>query len=236
MEKLFNKLFPLKCLNCGQIGECICDNCLYDCDILTTQYCIYCDKPSFKGITHKDCYIKNINQITQNLSVFKYHNLVRDVIKTSKFGSKRFITLKKLSYEACILLNEWGFEFIGFVVVPVPSSKSSLKSRGFNQAELISEIVARKLNLKIDNSILNRKLDTTHQYKLKKYDRAKNLKGSFEVTKNIEGLKILIVDDIITTGSTFKEIAKVLYKEKASQVRCLSISKKIKYLKKVKNN
>ena len=56
------------------------------------------------------------------------------------------------------------------------------------------------------------------------------------VTKNIEGLKILIVDDIITTGSTFKEIAKVLYKEKASQVRCLSISKKIKYLKKVKNN
>lgn len=228
MDKIFNKLFPPTCLNCNQIGECICDNCLYNCEILSAQFCVVCDKPSFNGFTHKSCFLQSKKQITQSISVFKYQNLVRDSIKTSKFGSKKFITLKKLAYESAYLLKEWGFVFKDFIIVPVPPTKSRYKLRGFNQAQIIAEIYSNKLNLNIENSIISRIKDTKHQYKLDKFERNKNIKNSFLVNKNINGLKILIIDDIITTASTLKEISNELYKNGVKEVRCLTLSKKFK--------
>ena len=114
MENLFNKIFPLKCIFCEQIGEIICENCLYDCDILDLQYCIVCDKPSFYGFTHDKCLINNPNAPKQCISVYKYKEKIRDIIKISKFGSKRFFVLKKLCYESCYLIKEWGFLFKNF--------------------------------------------------------------------------------------------------------------------------
>lgn len=224
-------MFPLTCINCKEVGEIICDNCLYNCQILDTQFCISCDKPSFNGFTHKKCYLQNKSQITQNISIFNYKDLVRECIKTSKFGAKRFITLKKLAYEACYLLNEFNHLFKGFTIVPVPSSNKRINKRGFNQSLIIAKIFSKKLQIPLDNSIINRKLDTTHQFKLNKKNRRLNLKGSFVIQKEIKNKKILIVDDIITSGSTLREISDVLYKSGAKEVRSLTLSKMYKKYK-----
>lgn len=230
MNYIFNKFFPLKCRNCGEIGEIICDNCLYNCEILNIQYCIICDKPSLNGFTHKKCFLKNNIKITQNISMFNYKDLIRDSIVTSKFGSKRFLVLKKLSYEASYLLNEFNYAFKDHIIIPVPISKNRNNYRGFNQSYVISNILSKKLCLKVDKSIVERKRDTKHQYKLSKYNRKTNLSNSFFINKNtnLKGLKFLIVDDIITTGSTLKEISKVLYKANAKEVRCFTLSKMFK--------
>jgi len=228
MENLFNKIFPLKCIECGELGEIICDSCLYNTEILNTQYCIYCDKPSFNGYTHLECLRKKRDLPIQTISIYKYENLIRDIIKTSKYGSKKFLVLKKLSYEASYLLKEWAFNFEKYICISVPSSKNKYKYRGFNQAQIIADVVSKKLNLITDDSILTREKDTKAQFKLNKKDRFNNLKNAFNVNKDIKGINILIIDDVVTTGSTIREISKVLYDAGAKRVKCLTISKKFK--------
>ena len=228
MENLFNKIFPLKCIECGELGEIICDSCLYNSEILATQYCIYCDKPSFNGYTHLECIKKQKDIPIQTISIFKYENLIRDVIKTSKYGSKRFMALKKLSYEASYLIYELNFNFEKYICIPVPSSKSKYKYRGFNQAKIIADIISKKLNIPLDDSILTREKDTKAQFSLNKKDRFNNIKNAFKVNKDIKGINILIIDDVITTGSTIREISKVLYAAGAKKVKCLTVSKKFK--------
>lgn len=228
MENLFNKIFPLKCIECGELGEIICDSCLYNSEVLITQYCIYCDKSSFNGYIHLECLKKQKYIPIQTISIFKYENLIRDVIKTSKYGSKRFMALKKLAYEASYLLNEWNFNFEKYVCIPVPSSKNKYKYRGFNQAKIIADIISKKLNLTIDDSILTRERDTKAQFNLNKKDRFINIKNAFKVNRDIVGINILIIDDVITTGSTIREISKVLYAAGAKKVKCLTVSKKFK--------
>jgi len=228
MENLFNKMFPLKCINCGEMGEIICDNCLYDCDLLTTQFCIVCNKPSFYGFTHKECLEKNRYAPRQIISIYKYADTIRSCIKTSKYGSKQFITLKKITYEGIRILNEWGFEFKDFICLPVPSSKGKYIKRGFNQSEIITEIFCKKLNLKMENSILNREKETDAQFTLGKKDRFKNVQNAFKVCKDIKGKNIVLVDDIVTSGATLLEISKVLYENGANRVKCFTLSKKFK--------
>jgi len=230
MENLFNKLFPLKCVNCNQVGEIICDNCLYDCELLTTQYCVVCDKPSFDGFTHKECLKKKPYSPIQVISIYNYANTIRHSIKTSKYGTKQFLALKKVTYEGIRILKEWEYMFEDYICVAIPSTKSKYIRRGFNQSEIITEILSKQLKLQIANNIFIRNKETKAQYYLKRGDRFENVKDAFTVnrSKNIKGKKILLVDDIVTTGATLLEASKILYESGVKDVRCFTLSKKFK--------
>lgn len=233
MNNLLNIIFPLKCINCGQPGEIICDNCLYDCELLTTQYCIVCDRPSFDGYTHKECGLKKRNQSpTQVISIYAYKDTVRDCIKTSKYGSKQFISLKKLIYSGIEILKEWNFDFKDHICISIPSSKKKYKKRGFNQSEILTEIVAKQLHLETQNSFINRVKETQAQYTLDKKERFENLKKAFAINDNsyeyLKDKKVLLIDDVVTTGATLLEATKILYECGVQEVKCLTLSKKFK--------
>lgn len=228
MENLFNKLFPLKCVNCGKVGEIICDNCLYSCDLLPIQYCIVCDKPSFNGITHVKCKDSNKNAPEQVVSVYKYAKVVRHSIKTSKYGYKQFLALKKMTYEGIKVLKEWGFDFKDFICVPVPTTNNKYIKRGFNQAEIIAEIFSKQLHLPMYINIIKRERETKAQYYLGRKNRFENVKDAFKVIGNVSGKNILVVDDIVTTGATLLEISRILYDNGAHKVLGFTLSKKMK--------
>jgi len=231
MDNLLNKLFPLKCINCNQIGEIICDNCLYDCELLTTQYCIVCDKPSFNGDTHTECLKRNPSKTpTQLLSVYNYKDTVRDTIKTSKYGSKKFIALKKLTYESTVIIKEWGLNFDDYICIAIPSSKKRYKKRGFNQSEIITEIIAKRLKLPVYNSIIERIKETEAQHTLGRSNRFENLKDAFSTKDKtfLKDKKIILIDDVVTTGATLLEISKLLYESGVVEVKCITLSKKFK--------
>jgi competence protein ComFC len=227
MDKLFNLLFPPKCLFCNRVGDIFCDYCLAECLLLNPQYCVVCDQISSDGFTHKNC--KGANLPSQSISVYLYTGKIRDCIKFSKYGPKQFAALKKLSDEAGDIAFEWNFiDFSNYVCIPIPVSAKKEAYRGFNQAELIAKTLSWKFNLKYEKSILTRLKDTRSQFNLNRKERFQNLLGSFACTASkVCGRKFLLVDDVCTTGATFLEAARVLYLAGAVDVKCFSLSKKV---------
>ena len=229
MENLINTIFPPKCLFCNEVGDIFCENCISNCNILPTQFCVVCDKPSEDGFTHQKCF-RTGGEASRLICIYEYEGMVRDCIRKSKYSRKEFMALKRLSFEGVTIAFEWGLDFSGFTIVPIPVSKKKEKSRGFNQVDVISRAFSIRFGLKIDNSILSRIKDTKAQHGFGRQQRFLNVKGSFKVNKNLSERKILLLDDICTTGATFLEASKVLYKANASEVWSFGLSKKIREL------
>jgi len=96
--------------------------------------------------------------------------------------------------------------------------------RGFNQTDyLISSVPL----LKVDNRIIKKKRLTKHQAGLSRKERELNLKGAFEVKKNIAGKRILLFDDICTTGGTIRELCKLLHKNNVQEIDILVLCRTI---------
>ena len=231
MENLLKYLFPPKCVFCGSEGEIFCGTCLAECSLLPTQYCLLCDLPSESGYTHKHCAEKaKVPVPSRLLCVYSYSGKVRDCIKFSKYGAKQFLSLRQLCREAAGVYDEmWGV-LATDLCLPIPSSPKKLSSRGFNQANMIAEEFSKKFHLSLNKNLLIRVRNTEAQHTQDREGRRENVRGSFAVTNpsEIKEKKILLVDDISTTGATFIESTKVLYAAGAAEVQCLALSKREK--------
>ena len=231
MENLLKYLFPPRCVFCGNEGEIFCSTCLAECSLLPTQYCLLCDLPSESGYTHKRCAERTrAPSPSRLLCVYSYLGKVRDCIKFSKYGAKQFLSLRHLCREAAGVCAEmWGV-LATDLCLPIPSSPKKLSSRGFNQANMIAEEFSAKFKLSLNKNLLIRVRNTEAQHTQDREGRRENVKGSFAVKspEEIKGKRILLVDDISTTGATFIESAKVLYAAGAAEVQCFALSKREK--------
>jgi len=228
MDNLINKLFPAKCIFCNKVGDIFCENCISDCDLLKKQYCIVCDRLSYQGFTHKKCLKKHTP--LRLYCVFEYKDKVRECIRRSKYYYKEFMALKRLSFEGANLAYEDGFYPKTHIIIPIPASPERMKKRGFNQVEIICRYLNGRFDLPVYKDVLFRVKHTKAQHKIGRKERFENIRGSFAVknSEKIKGKKILLVDDICTTGATFLESSKVLYESGAFEVRCFALSKKVK--------
>jgi competence protein ComFC len=116
------------------------------------------------------------------------------------------------------------------VIMPVPLSKKRLLERGFNQTEVLAEILSKHLGVRIDKQSLARKLHTPlHRAAMDRRARELTVENAFEVTrpKLVKSEKILLVDDVFTSGATASYCAKVLKKKGADKVNVLTIARAI---------
>jgi ComF family protein len=104
------------------------------------------------------------------------------------------------------------------LVVPVPLSLGSLRERGFNQTLLIARPLAKRRRLPLERGLLFKKKETPPQSSLSRSARLRNLRGTFAVKEALDGERILLVDDVITTGATASECARALLRAGASEV------------------
>ena len=115
-------------------------------------------------------------------------------------------------------------------IFPIPLYKSKLKIHGYNQSAIIAKMVSEITKIKYDSKILIKIKNTANQSGLTKSSKGKNLKNSFHISthnkKLIKGKKILLVDDIITTGSTINECSKTLIRNGVSEVIAISIARR----------
>ncbi len=104
------------------------------------------------------------------------------------------------------------------VIIPMPLHPSRLYARGFNQCQEISRPIAKKLSRPIKNNLLYRVTPTKHQTKLSKQQRLKNIQKAFTASNLVEGLRVLLIDDVMTTGTTLQQASKTLLAHKAKTV------------------
>lgn len=206
--KLIDIIYPPRCICCYEVighNRLTCENCAKDLE-KRKNYIDFCT-PDF------NC-----------TSLYQYEGSTKGVISCIKF--KRSLTIckkvgKLLADEAEKMHTNTPFD----LVVYVPMTPKSTAKRGFNQSEVFAKIVSKKLNLKFKKNVLRKIRETEPQKSLKAAQRKTNLKGAFKVCKNVEGKNVLLIDDIITTGVTLKENAKMLYKAGAKKITALTFAK-----------
>ena len=115
------------------------------------------------------------------------------------------------------------------LIVPVPLHPNRIKARGFNQSLVLAEVVASQLRLQVDTQSLTRKKDTEQQSLCTtRFDKARNIKGAFALDKaravGLKGKKILLIDDITTSGNTLRECGIVLSRYTSAPIKAIALA------------
>lgn len=219
-------VFPKKCLSCGKAGRYLCAACIRKQERVF-QICPICFRKSFVGKTHFVC--GNNLSLDGLFCPFYYEGLIRRAILSLKYKFAEEIT-SELSFWTSYFVRQEGLLFRDFILLSVPSDKKRKNWRGFNQSENIGRKVATELDLKFSSKLLVKKKHTPPQTGLKKKERIKNLRGVFDLDpkyreEDLSSYRFLVFDDVWTTGSTIKEITRVLKKNNARQVVALTIAR-----------
>ncbi|HEX8974146.1 MAG TPA: ComF family protein [Patescibacteria group bacterium] len=227
---MLDTLFPIFCLRCHKEGSWICDSCLEKIPINTEQLCPLCEKTetpngrtcfacrkktSLDGLIVAASYRDKL--ISHTIHLFKY-SFVADLHKP--LGG---ILVKALLKTDAELPN---------FIIPVPLHPRRLRWRGFNQAELLSQHLAKNIlpanELAIKTDTLERLRYTGVQKSIKNIrERKSNIAGAFKVKnkQDVFGKTILLIDDVATTGATLFECAKTLKQAGARQVFALVVAR-----------
>ena len=228
VHEWINHLFPTECVMCEkQNNDVICSHCLQQIQPLE-GFCLNCGKPLKSGILHGcgNCIDKELpfnlfislypfSAIDRLIHRFKFHASRRAHKTVAKLIQRGLDSLPKEIQQG---LQE--FE----VAIPIPMHWARRLTREFNHAELIAEIVSKRLEIRLRKNLLVRVKNTQQQALLKGRQRLKNVLGAFKV-KEKPPPKVLLIDDVATTLATLKEAAEELKRAGAECVRCLVLAR-----------
>ncbi|MGE5297792.1 MAG: ComF family protein [Acidobacteriaceae bacterium] len=223
-RNVLDLVFPVFCLGCGKEGVFLCDSCYRRLPRLEALTCVVCEKPSPFGKTHPDCVSRN--RIDGLVSASPYaHPVVKKMVEVLKY---KYVADLSQPMANLILEQVQNFSlsdhFKEFILVPVPLNKWRMRERGFNQSELIAKVLSERLEIPLNNELVIRKRSTKPQADLNKEKRKTNIHGAFEVIGSVPE-KILLLDDVATTGSTLNEIARVLKQKNAREIWALTFAR-----------
>ena len=226
VPKILNFIYPPVCGICGKLNsDFLCKKCE---KILESEAVFGVDK--YKKIERKKENIKNNfnnkKYFDEHLYIFLYQGIIRRIILKYKFQEEAYLYKTFVNF---LLKNENFFEKIEKydTIVPVPISKKRKKKRGYNQSELLAKEIAYSANLVLEKESLYKIKDIVEQSKLNKENRLKNIQGVYELVnkEKLNKKKILLIDDIYTTGSTVNECSKVLREAKPKKIGVLTLAK-----------
>jgi competence protein ComFC len=225
---LLEIFFPKFCFRCQREGSYLCQDCLATLDVLENVFCL-CQNPSRLPLVGKcrKCTSLHLNGLY--FAVSYKNSLVKTLIHQFKYEPY----IKELANSLALLiithfnLIQKEFSPENHILVPVPLTKNKLKKRGFNQSEEIAKKLSRNLNISVVADCLIKEKETSAQMELAREERLKNIKGAFSVLnpEKIRGKKILLVDDVYTTGATMEECARVLKRAGAQEVWGVAVAR-----------
>lgn len=226
-------LWPERCPVCGAPAgeeEAMCPGCRALLPALQAPVCAICGRALSEASRPLSgvCGYCELGPpaYAQARSYGVYDGLLARLIRDFKFHGKRSLlpALKGFMLEA----DERWYQGVGAdAVVPVPLHRRRLGERGFNQAADLARPVARRRRVPLLTGALVRVRETEPQYGLTFNQRRENVKGAFQVVRprSMAGRKILLVDDILTTGVTVNESVKALKKAGAREVTVLTLAR-----------
>ena len=222
-------LYPAKCRVCETFLEItstpyICDNCWNDIQFLKPPWCDICGTPGVRGLCDECATAPP--RYGKLRSIAFYQTTLQQAIHLFKFQKKQVFAQhlihlinERIPADCCIA----DYDFI----LPVPIHKKRLRERGFNQATLLAKGVAQAAGVPVLTDALVRQRHTVAQSSLGMEDRQHNIIGAFEIPnpKVIRDKRILIVDDVFTTGATVREAVNELWKADPAEVDVLTLAR-----------
>ena len=162
----------------------------------------------------------------KHLYIFEYQGIIRKIILNYKFQGKAYLYKTFVNF---LLKNQKFFQILKSydTIIPVPISKKRQKERGYNQSFLLAKEIANNTDLNLINNCLYKTQNIIEQSKLNKEDRLKNIKGVYKLKNHqiLKNKRILLLDDIYTTGSTVNECCKILKEANPGRIDVFTIAK-----------
>lgn len=216
LEQLLNFIAPHICCGCGQIGQLLCSSCEYDIMGIQHSSCLMCEKPAANGIC-----AQHGKYLDFAWCVGYRSGVLQNLIGGYKFGNVRG-TYKIL---ASLLRSKLPADLpADTVIVPVPTIRRHIRERGYDHLDLIARQLSHLKGLRTDK-IIERRGDFVQHHAISRAQRQDQARDMFAIAGKINAsTTYLIVDDVVTTGSTIKNIARLLKEAGASKVNAAVIA------------
>jgi len=233
MNWLADLIYPRQCFACGasapQDFRYFCWDCWADIQPLEPPFCHRCGDPVSGAVEHQFvCYACSGTMPFYNFarSVSRYSGVVGDALRHLKYEQAIWLAPDLSKLLAATVRSEYSKERFD-VVIPVPLHATRRRERGYNQSALLAQALATQLETIFIGKGLKRIRPTISQTNLTAGDRLSNVSGAFEIGKSkaIVGRKVLLVDDVMTTGATVNACAKTLKKSGAQSVHVITVAR-----------
>ena len=226
VSKLLDLLYPRRCPACHKIlrdqKRQICPECAGVFHLVTEHYCLKCGMPVKAEEEYCRICGKRERAFDQGRSVFLYSGDLRQSLVRYKYhGAREYGAY----YAAAIChyrkreIQRWEPD----VIVPIPLARRKERLRGFNQSGILADEVGKRTGIPVSHAILTKIRDTVSQKKLDAAGRRQNLKNAFQAACSMKGARVLLIDDVYTTGSTLEEAAACLKAAGAEKVYFLTV-------------
>jgi len=225
---LLDSVFPRRCPVCGEIvtppGNRICENCVGKLDFVKEPRCLKCGRGIF-DLTQEYCYDCSVRpkSFDRGFALLSYDDHMKEAMAQIKYKNRREYIA---SFARLIFLRFGGDigKMRADAMIPVPVHPSRMRSRGYNQAELLARELKKYTGLPVRTDILRRNKKTAAQKKLTPDERLKNLSAAFTASPGSASAgSFLLTDDIYTTGSTIEACTRTLKEAGAAHVFYVSI-------------
>ena len=215
-------IYPPRCAVCGTSGVFVCEGCIAGLPRADGRRCERCWLP----LRGRECYAcaEHPSRLERLRSAFRYEGGVRHVVHAFKFGGQSSLapSLGNLLAEAGEL---YGLE--ADAIVPVPLTASRRRIRGYNQALLMANELSQRTGVPVAEALRRTGHGATQAGSASAEERRRNVEGVFSLAKgqSVSGARMLLLDDVATTGATLDACAKVILEAGAASVSALTLAR-----------
>ena len=211
---LMDLLYPPRCTGCGRVGALFCDVCQSQVELIGASVCRRCGRPTpgRDGLTAAERELCAVCRRTPSsldgiVAVAVFAQPLREAIHSLKYNDSRRLA-QPLGSQMAATWREIGPP--ADIIISVPLHADRLTERGYNQSDLLAAVLSEKTGLPLDTRLLTRSRATQPQVKLGVHERRQNVAGAFHCPYEVAGKRLVLIDDVCTTGATLEACATAL--------------------------
>jgi ComF family protein len=221
-SKINQILLPPTCVLCGDHAQqnLVCGRCEADLPWHDGLQCPVCALPTGTGETCGNC-LKSPPAFDATHALLAYQFPISTVLQRYKYSG--FLAVAHMM--GALFARKLHGTPPPDLIVPMPLHPSRLKERGFNQAVEIGRVLSRRLNIPLDNGLAKRMRATPPQANLAFKERHRNVRGVFSCEPRLAGMRIALLDDVMTTGASLNALAQAAKQTGAARVECWVVAR-----------